>query len=364
MKRLEVRLKHDRYPIFVGPGAVKALALELEPLAPTRRVRVVTDQTVWRKRGALLTKALAGRRFRVDVFEVPAGEESKSLDVARELYAGLAHAGALRNEPILAFGGGVTGDLAGFVAATYMRGVPYAQIPTSLLAQVDSSVGGKVGVNLPAGKNLVGCFYQPRFVVIDTEMLETLPARELKSGLVEVIKCGFLKGERFLSYLEKSIKGVLELEPGATVEVIRQSCAFKAALVEQDERDMSGVRAVLNYGHTVGHAIERLTTYRGRHGEAVAVGLATAALIARKLGLIDSALVGRHLDLLSAASLSAKLPGGVTPEALARAIALDKKRRGPQRSVFVLLKGVGEPVLREVEPAVVLEALKELKQGG
>jgi len=299
-----------------------------------------------------------------DIFEVPDGEEYKSLKTASDLSERLARSQALRFEPIVALGGGVIGDLAGFVAATYMRGVPFVQAPTTLLAQVDSSVGGKVAVNLANGKNLVGAFYQPKFVLIDVSTLKTLPERELKAGLVEVIKVAFLKGNDFLSYLKANIEDILDLKEEALLRIVKESCEFKAKIVEKDERDLTGKRAILNYGHTVGHAIETLTGYKQYlHGEAVAMGLIAAALISHKLGLIDEALLKLHYSILRSVSFSVTLPSSISAMDILQAISLDKKRRG-QGMVFVLLKGVGQPFVTEVDERMAKKALEEMSTSG
>lgn len=363
-EKILVKLGKTSYPIYIGSANLASLPAKLKPLAQTKKVRVITNPTVWKLQGEMLKQSLKDEGFQVDLFEVPDGEEYKSLEVASQLYQGLTEVGALRGEPIIAFGGGVIGDLAGFVAATYMRGVPYIQVPTTLLAQVDSSVGGKVAVNLEAGKNLVGAFYQPRMVLIDVDTLKTLPAGELKEGLVEVIKSAFLKGETFLSYLEKNLLSILKLEIEHLLNIIKESCSFKAGIVEEDERDLSGRRAILNYGHTVGHAIETLTGYREyRHGEAVAVGLVCAALIARKLGLIDDSLLERHVYILREASFSVTLPSNISAKQVLDAIMLDKKRKA-EEATFVLLKKLGEPILREVRPKVIEQALQEVSSHG
>lgn len=360
-EKILVNLKEKSYPIYIGSANLVSLPAKLKPLVRTKKVRAITNPTIWKLHGETVKQSLESDGFQVDLYEVPDGEEYKSLEMAGKLYQWLTEVGTLRGEPIIAFGGGVVGDLAGFVAATYMRGVPYVQVPTTLLAQVDSSVGGKVAVNLPAGKNLVGAFYQPKMVLIDIDTLKTLPAREFKEGLVEAIKCAFLEGEAFLSYMEKNLVSILKLELEPLLEIIKESCSFKAKIVEEDERDLSGRRAILNYGHTIGHAIEALTSYREyRHGEAVAIGLVCAALIARQLGLIDDSLVERHVRLLRKASFSVTPPSNIAAKSLVEAILLDKKRQS-QENLFVLLEDVGKPILREVEPRVVEQALRELK---
>lgn len=361
---VKVNLGESSYPIYIGSDNLRTIGGRLRSLLATNKVRVITNPTVWSLYGSTVKASLEGSNVSFEVFEIPDGEEYKSLRVASDLFERLAVSQALRFEPIVALGGGVVGDLAGFIAATYMRGVPLVQVPTTLLAQVDSSVGGKVAVNLAAGKNLVGAFYQPRFVLIDVSTLKTLPERELKAGLAEVIKVAFLKGDDFLSYLTANMKDILNLKEETPLRIIRESCEFKARVVEEDERDLTGKRAILNYGHTVGHAIESLTGYKEYlHGEAVALGLVAAALISKRLGLIDEALLDLHYSILRSASFSVKLPSSISHEDILRAISLDKKRKG-QGMVFVLLRDVGQPFVAEVDEETVKRALEEMRVSG
>ncbi len=244
------------------------------------------------------------------------------------------------------------------MAATYMRGVPFVQVPTTLLAQVDSSVGGKVAVNHRKGKNLIGCFYQPRFVQINVATLQTLSERELKAGMAEVIKCGFLVGEDFLSFLEENLDSILKLDATLLPKAVSQCCGFKARVVEEDERDI-GKRAILNYGHTFGHAIEAASDYTNiLHGEAISIGMVGAALISQQLGLVDKTFVDRHVNLLVRTGLPYKIEG-VSKEVILNRLLLDKKgRQGAIR--FVLLKAPGEPATLEVAPQIIEKALSKL----
>jgi 3-dehydroquinate synthase len=300
---------------------------------------VLTDSNVGPLHAASLVRALEGAGWRVaDVVEVPAGERSKSLEIYASVVGRLARAGMTRDGALFALGGGVVGDLGGFVAATFMRGVDLIQLPTSLMAMVDSSVGGKVGVDLPEGKNLVGSFFQPRVVAADLGWLETLPARELSCGLAEVIKMGLLSGGEFFADLDR-----IEVARAGDLDALRalilHSVRFKAGIVAEDELER-GRRAILNYGHTVGHGLEAAAGYALPHGYAVSAGMVAAARLAReKLG---GDFVALHEDLLHSAGLPLKLTSVHLERALA-AMGRDKKRRSGDGYRFVLLEDVGKP---------------------
>jgi 3-dehydroquinate synthase len=265
--------------------------------------------------------------------------------------------GLERQSAVVALGGGVIGDLAGFFAATYMRGVPFIQVPTTLLAQVDSSVGGKVGVNHPKGKNMIGCFYQPRLVFTDVATLRTLPRRELRAGLAEVIKYGVIWDEGFFCFLEKNLEGVFDLDQQVLTKIVRNSCAIKAEIVEKDERE-AGLRAILNFGHTVGHAIEAITEYRVyRHGEAVALGMVVAATIAVRRGLLAPELKKRLVSFLERAGLPTGVPA--FGEELLEIMKKDKKvQRGRIRFVLPLALGQVE-IFSDIEPEEIMAALSK-----
>jgi 3-dehydroquinate synthase len=278
---------------------------------------------------------------------VPPGEASKSLDRAADLYDDLVKLRADRHTTVVALGGGVVGDLAGFVAATYARGVPLLMVPTSLLAQVDSSVGGKVGVNHPRCKNIIGAFHQPVGVWVDTDTLDSLPPRELRCGLAEVIKYGVILDAGFFNELEQHAPAILTREPGAVRRVVAQSCRLKAEMVARDEREETGQRAVLNFGHTVGHAIESVAGYNGefRHGEAVAVGMVAEARLAERIGWVGPEVTARLADLVERFGLPTAAPG-LDPSALVDAMSRDKKnQKGKTR--FVLPRGIGRVELTD-----------------
>jgi 3-dehydroquinate synthase len=289
---------------------------------------IVTDSHVGPLHAATVMQNLRAAGWRTDVVTLPAGEPSKSLDVITQVYDRLIELQADRQTVIFALGGGVVGDAAGFIAATYARGIPFVQLPTSLLADVDSSVGGKVGVNHPLAKNMIGAFYQPFGVLIDTSVLTTLPDREYKSGLAEVVKYGVILDSEFFTQLEGQIQSLNQREPGCLAAVIARSCRLKADIVEKDEFERTGLRAALNYGHTFAHAFEALCGYGELlHGEAVSIGMVCASRLAERRGLIGPDVTARQISLLKAVDLPTELPAGVTvtaADAIAR-MRLDKK---------------------------------------
>ncbi len=292
-----------------------------------RKAVLVTDKNV-RPHAEAVQHSFATDDWDTELIVIEPGEKSKRLEVVSQLYDRLVDIPADRRTLVVAVGGGVVGDAAGFVAATYVRGLPFVQVPTSLLADVDSSVGGKVGINHPQAKNLIGAFHQPIGVFIDTDVLGTLPVREYRSGLAEVIKYGVILDADFFAYLEDHLTGLNDREPGVLTHAIARSCRLKADVVEQDEYEQTGLRAVLNYGHTFAHAYEALAGYGELlHGEAVAIGMVDASRLAERRGLIDASVTGRQIDLLKAVGLPTSRPDGATwsaDDVLGR-MRLDKK---------------------------------------
>jgi len=351
MQRLNIELAERSYPILVGPGLLDRAAV-LDEAVRARDVLVVTNDTVGPLYLERLRRGLAGRR--VEHVVLPDGERYKTLDTLGRVFDALIDHRMNRDACIVALGGGVVGDMAGFAAACYQRGVDYVQVPTTLLAQVDSSVGGKTGVNHPGGKNLIGAFHQPRAVVSDTDTLATLPPRELRAGLAEVIKAALVADRGFLHWIEANLEALLALEAGAVAHAIRRSCEIKAAIVAEDERE-HGRRALLNLGHTFGHAIETAAGYgEWLHGEAVAAGLVMAADLSRRLGWIDAADVARVTSLLARAGLPVAAPPIGAGRAL-ELMGLDKKVLAG-RIRLVLLRRLGEGVVSGDYPAAALEA--------
>lgn len=306
MRKVRVDLPVNGYDITIGTG----LDEELEEYTRAQRFSskglVVTDSNVGKIYTERVSAALQKAGVDVEFFTVQAGETSKSLEVAEKIYTRAIERGLDRHSPIFALGGGVVGDLTGFVAATYMRGVPFVQIATSLLAQVDSSVGGKVAVNHRLGKNMIGAFYQPKFVMIDLSFIETLPKREIYTGLGEIIKYGAIYDEAFFRYLEENTEKIQALAEASLEHIIGRSCEIKAEVVTQDEKE-NGLRRILNFGHTMAHAIEKETNYlRYNHGEAVAIGMCGAAYISREMGLLSEDDTERIVNLIKSLNLPTK----------------------------------------------------------
>ena len=357
MREIGVALGSKSYPVFIGAGLLSQTGRYLKERGFADRLVVITDSTVNRLYGRTLSRALEDDGFGVSTLEVPPGEEQKSLENAGLLYEQLTAVRAERTTPILALGGGVIGDLAGFVAATYQRGVPLVQLPTTLLAQVDSSVGGKVAVDHGQLKNMIGAFYQPEMVITDTGTLKSLPDEELVNGLAEVIKSAAIRDGRFFSFLEENMGRIKSLDEDTLEETVFQSVKIKAEVVAEDELDM-GLRRILNYGHTIGHAVESVSDFKIKHGKAVAIGMVAAAKISNKRGMLGDTEVKRLQGLIEQAGLPTEIPDlGV--EEIIQAMQHDKKvREGKAR--FVLLKSIGNAVVADdVSPNLIEEVLTQ-----
>lgn len=356
MGEVYIDLGARSYTIHIGRDLLNSLG-ELVGPASGSKIMVVTNPTVNSLYGKTVTGQLEKAGFKVLPAEVPDGEEYKSLDSAERLYD-LAYTGELdRKTPILALGGGVVGDLAGFVAATYLRGVPFIQVPTTLLAQVDSSVGGKVAVNHPRGKNIIGAFYQPSLVLADLSTLGSLSDREIRAGLAEVIKYGIIEDEAFFRWLEDNMERALRQDSRAMEWIVTVSCRAKAAVVQEDETEQ-GKRAILNFGHTVGHAVEALTGYSAyRHGEAVAMGMAAAARMAEYCGMIGIQERKRIESLLERAGLPTEVPASLDRRAMLDSMRRDKKVVS-SRLTFVLPEAIGKvKIVRDVSEETILSGL-------
>ncbi len=313
---------------MVGSGMLPGLGSLIKTAGFLSNVLLVSNPNVYQLFGSQVLESLNKAGFRAVVALVPEGEQAKSLEEVGRVIDQAVDGLLDRHSGVVALGGGVIGDLAGFVAATYMRGIPFIQVPTTLLAQVDSSVGGKVAVNHEKGKNLIGAFHQPRLVVADLLTLNTLPAREVRAGLAEVIKYGIIADGEFFKYLENHISSALALQQEVMMEIVVKSCAIKARVVGQDERE-EGLRAILNFGHTIGHAVEVLGGYQGYlHGEAVAIGMVAATRMAAHMGICSQRLVSRLENLLRAAGLPTEIPADMASEAIIQAVAHDKKAVG------------------------------------
>ncbi|MFM1769660.1 MAG: hypothetical protein RJA22_2189 [Verrucomicrobiota bacterium] len=358
MRVVEVPLGERSYRIEIGTGLLSRVGRACARLGLGRRCAVITDTNVARRHAAVVEAGLRQAGFDPVRIVIPAGEGAKSLRTVAACLDRLAAHRLERSSFLVAVGGGVVGDLAGFLAAVYLRGIPFVQVPTTLLAQVDSSVGGKVGINLRAGKNLVGAFHQPRLVVCDLDALRTLPRREYRSGLAEVIKYGIIRDAAFFRRLERDLPALLRLDPRVLAAVVARCCEIKAEVVGQDETE-SGLRAILNFGHTIGHALEAVSGYgRYLHGEAISIGqVAAARLSHRQLGF-PAADVDRVARLFQAAGLPVALR--YTPalgRRLLAAMQLDKKVSGGQVK-FVLAGVVGRVSPgHAVPPELIHEAL-------
>jgi len=362
MQRLTVQLGPRTYSILVGGGLLSQVGVELARLGLGKQIAVVTQPPVAARYGTALRESLVAAGFTPHFAEVPDGEEAKSITQTQTLWDAFCGAGLDRGSAVVALGGGVVGDLAGFAASTFMRGLPFVQVPTTLLAQVDASVGGKVAINHPRAKNLIGAFHQPRLVVSDPDVLRTLPRREFVSGLAEVIKCGVALDAELFRYLEGNLSTLLALDSETLTHVIGWAVRLKAEIVEKDEEETTGLRAILNFGHTLGHAIETVAGYgRYLHGEAVAVGMAGAAWLSRRLTGLDEQAAERLGALLRVAELPTSLPRADV-EALLGTMALDKKVRSGGLT-FVLLEAPGRArIVRGIPPALVREMFHELNE--
>ncbi len=358
MHTVSVQLGNRSYAIKVAPGLLKQLGGECARLKLGDRCAIITDTNVGRKFAKPVYESLLKAGFEPVLITVPAGEKAKSLKSVQSCYDQLAAHRLERKSFIVALGGGVVGDLAGFVAATYLRGIPFVQIPTTLLAQVDSSVGGKTGVNLRAGKNLVGAFYQPRLVLCDLDTLKTLPEREFRAGLAEVVKYGIIFDAKLFAQLERDLLKILKRDRKILVPIIARCCEIKAEVVAQDETE-NGLRAILNFGHTIGHAIENISGYgKFLHGEAIAIGQVAAAKLSQKILGLPSDDVARIEKLFVRASLPVRIKlNSAQRKKLFTAMKLDKKVSAGEIK-FVLAEKIGKVVWgRKIPPALVEEVL-------
>ena len=347
-KPLRVELGERSYPIHIGTGTLAQAGAEIARRTQASRVAIVTVAEVGRRYAAALSKGLRSEGIKVHRFDVPDGDRTKNLREAARLYSAFLDKGLDRSSAAIALGGGVVGDLTGFVAATYLRGISFVQVPTTLLSMVDASVGGKVGVNLPEGKNLVGAFYQPKLVWIDAATLRTLPERQRVAGMGEVIKHAAIWDEGLFSDLESTAEAILALDPEQIEPLIRRNCAIKAEVVARDERE-SGVRMLLNFGHTMGHAVETLGRYRKiLHGEAVGIGMVYAAQRSEDLGLAPAGTRQRLEALVSRVGLPTLMPG-FPRRAYLSALRVDKKKTDA-RIRFVALRAIGRAEIVPLTP--------------
>ena len=359
MIEIPVNLGPRSYPILVGAGALSMVGAQLAKRGVGRRVVMVSDPTIARLHADAVLRGLTAASFDVAQVTVPEGEQAKRLDVASDLWDRLLDLGCDRSSTVVALGGGAVGDLAGFAAATYMRGMNFVQVPTTLLAQVDASIGGKTAIDHPQGKNLIGAFHQPHMVIVDPAVLTTLPEREFRSGLAEVVKHGIVLDAAYFRDLEADVPALLARDLPTLVRVVAGSCRLKAQVVERDEQEAE-LRWVLNYGHTIGHALEAATGFeRWAHGEAVSLGIVAEARLAERLGIAGPETTERQRRLLSAVGLPVK-GLAVDPGAVLLALSRDKKRRDGRVS-FVLVPEIGAfRIVPDVPSDAIRQTLEEL----
>jgi 3-dehydroquinate synthase len=342
MQTLHIQLKNRSYPIYIGEGLLSQIKL-IEPHLKQKHVAIVTNTTVAPLYLDPLLTLLKQHGIKAFPIILPDGESYKNQETLNLIYDALLKEKCERTTTLIALGGGVIGDMTGYAAATYLRGIPFIQMPTTLLSQVDSSVGGKTGINHPLGKNMIGAFYQPQCVIADIETLKTLPQREFSAGMAEVIKYGLIRDEPFFDWIEKNIEGLIKLNPSLLIEAIQRSCQNKADVVEMDEYE-SGVRATLNLGHTFGHAIENAVGYGvWLHGEAVASGVVMAANLSKLMGWLKDSEFNRIVKLLKEAKLPID-PPNISENQYMKLMSMDKKViDGKIR--LVLQKGIGDSVI-------------------
>src|SRR5687767_308915 len=329
------------YEVLVGPGLFNNIASVLSRFCPAHRYAVVTDDRVAELYAVRLSRMLHASGYRTDVFAFTSGEEQKNRETWALVSDAMMEAGCGRDTALIAFGGGVPGDLGGFVAATYMRGLPFVQVPTSLLAMIDASVGGKTGVDTPAGKNLVGAFHQPHCVVIDPELLQTLPEAHLRAGMAEAVKHAAIADAEYLQWIDENAEALLAGDPQALARLIVRSVEIKAEIVARDEKE-SGPRKLLNFGHTIGHAVEAVSGYTLLHGEAVAVGMVEEARIGERAGVTAAGTAAHLRRLLTRLGLPTSLPMALGADDIICSTRTDKKARNG-RVEYALIQELGTP---------------------
>ncbi|MDJ0659839.1 MAG: 3-dehydroquinate synthase [Crocosphaera sp.] len=360
---IPVTLPHISYNIIIEPNGLGNLGQKLTSLNLGKKILVISNPEIFNYYGKTVINALTQGGFEVFSHLIPAGETHKTLETIAQIYDIALKHRLERSSTLLALGGGVIGDMTGFAAATWLRGINFVQVPTSLLGMVDASIGGKTGVNHPQGKNLIGAFYQPRLVLIDPIVLKTLPIREFRAGMAEVIKYGVIWNSNLFKQLEEENKldSLDNINLETVQEIITQSCQAKVDVVSQDEKE-AGLRAILNYGHTIGHAIESLTGYsKINHGEAVAIGMVAAGKIAVKLGMWEEEMTQRQENLIRQAGLPVSIDSTLNSQKIVESLHLDKKvKAGKVR--FILPSNIGQVEISEnIPPQVITTVLKEIK---
>ena len=363
MNRIKVKLDNKSafsYEIFIGQGIIDRLGVILSKGNRANRYVIVTDSRVSTLHGKVVLETLKKVDLKVDLIDFPSGENSKNMPTCLHLVDALIALGVDRHSALIALGGGVVGDMTGFVASIYMRGIPFYQIPTTLLAQVDSSIGGKTGIDLPSGKNLLGTFYQPQAVFIDLDFLQTLTDREYTNGLSEIIKYGIIEDPEFLNSLEDGAEAIRHREAELLERIIAKSCRIKKRIVEMDEKE-GGLRRILNFGHTIGHAVEAESGYAFSHGEAVAIGMVCAAVLSERLNYLSSIERERIESLITSFGLPHRIPKEMETKTLLSRMTRDKKKKG-DIIPFVLLKKIGLPFINGGVPEILIrETIEALK---
>ena len=355
--KITVGLKERSYDIITGQGILGSAAEYLEPFVKGRKCLLLTDSNVGRIYAEKVSGMLAAAGAEAFTFTFPAGEENKTLETVGSICSHAVKCGLDRSSLIVALGGGVCGDIAGFAAAIYMRGINFTQIPTTLLAAVDSSVGGKTGADLPEGKNLIGAFWQPKLVLVDPEVFHTLPVKEVRCGLAEVVKYGVIMDAALFAKLEQNTDKLNAVDLQFYAGIIARCCELKAQVVAADERE-GGLRAILNYGHTFGHAVELVSNFAIAHGEGVSIGMNMAAELAVQAGLLDLAAAVRQRNLLKKLALPRSLPPGGDPEKIYAGMLKDKKKVGSRLNLIIPLE-IGKVEIRSgFEPADIIKAIR------
>jgi 3-dehydroquinate synthase len=349
------------YEIYIGNGIIDRMGLLLAKHNWGERYLIITDDMVSALHGARVEETLKEMGLKIDVVDFPAGEASKNMQTGLRIVDRLMARGADRTSALIALGGGVVGDITGFVASIYMRGIPYIQVPTTLLAQVDSSIGGKTGIDLSNGKNILGTFYQPKGVFIDLAFLKTLEPRELKNGLAEVVKYGIIDDPELFGILEAKTEAIKKGDVDLLEEIVTRSCRIKKGVVEIDELE-KGVRRILNFGHTIGHAIETESGYTISHGDAVSMGMVASALISERMHHLPSEDRGRIIALIREMGLSDHIPKKLSPDGIIARMKGDKKKAGDVLN-FVLLKKIGMPFVTSDVPEPLIREIIEGLQG-
>lgn len=358
MKEIRVELQERSYGIYIGSGILDSLGEKLRKYEFSPRIAVISNPNVFGLYGGVVSAALKREGYEVFTVLIPEGEEYKDFLWAYYILGELLRAGLDRNSAIVALGGGVIGDIAGFCASTYMRGISYVQVPTTLLSQVDSSVGGKTGINHHLGKNMIGTFHQPRLVWIDVNTLKSLPDREYIAGIAEVVKYGVIWDSEFFRFLELERDGILRLDSELLINIISRSCGIKADVVSRDERE-AGLRAILNYGHTIGHAVETVTGYRKfLHGEAVSIGMVYEALLSEEIGILRRGGAGKIMALLEDYGLPVVLETGVNIQGMLLSMSIDKKAFSG-RMRFVLPEEIGKVrIVSDIDRSLIEKVLE------